>query len=182
MKKRKNILIVTLSLLIAFLTIAFYNGIFEKINIREQAEGGFKLVGLEFKGPYAQAGSYINEVEEKLERYEISSALSFGIYYDDPKKVKSQDCRSFVGVILEEKDVKKIPEFSSAGFKIDSVPLKRSLQSEFPIKNTFSYMIGPWKVYPKLNSYIKERNYNADLMMEVYDRRNRKIMFLIQYH
>lgn len=182
MKKGKIILILALGLLTVFLVIGFYNGIFEKISIQEQNAGGFTLVGLEFKGPYSQAGKSIREVEEKLKKYETSSSLSFGVYYDDPKKVKAKDCRSFVGIILEKKDFEKIPALLAGGFKIDSIPLKKSLQSEFPIKNTFSYMIGPWKVYPKLGKYMEERNYNADLMMEVYDTGNRKINFLIQYH
>jgi hypothetical protein len=182
MKKGKNIIILTLGILTVSLTIAFYNGIFEKINVHEQQGGGFTVVGLEFKGSYAKAGKHISEVEEKLKKYETSSTLSFGIYYDDPKITRPEDCRSFVGIILEKKDFKKTQILLNAGFKIDSVPLRKSLQSEFPIKNSFSYMIGSWKVYPKMNNYMKERNYNADLMMEVYDSGKRKIVFLIQYH
>ena len=182
MKKRKTTLILVSGLLTVFVVIAFYNGVFEKIDIQEKERGGFKLVGLEFKGPYSEAGRYINEVEKRLKKNETSSSLSFGVYYDDPKKVKPKDCRSFVGIILEKKDLEKIPLLLADGFKIDSIPFKKSLQSEFPIKNTFSYMIGPWKVYPKLSKYMKERNYTVDLMMEVYDTGNRKIDFLIQYH
>lgn len=182
MINRKGILILALGLIAVFLMIGFYNGIFEKIPINEQEQGGFTVVGLEFKGPYAQTGKYIGEVTEKLKMYETAGELSFGIYYDDPKEVEPENCRSFVGIILQGKDAKKIPVLVSAGFKIDSIPRKKTLQSEFPIKNTFSYMIGPWKVYPKLNRYMNERKYTADLTMEVYDVRSKKIRFMIQYH
>jgi hypothetical protein len=90
--------------------------------------------------------------------------------------------KSFIGAILETNQLKKIPELKAAGFKIDSIAVKKTLSAEFPIKNAFSYMVGPWKVYPVLSKLMNEKNYTMDMTMEIYDVRNRKINFLIQYH
>lgn len=182
MKTKKKFLITLLGLLIFLFVIAFYHGIFSSLNVVEKKDGGFILAGLEFKGPYSKAGLNMNEVGEKLKKYEIFSERGFGIYYDNPENVSPENCRSFIGVILEKKEEVKIAELKSVGFKLDTVPVKSSAQVVFPIRNSFSYMIGPKKAYPVLSAYMKEKNYNPDLMMEIYNVRSREIIFLIQYH
>lgn len=182
MKNRKKAFIALISILGILFSIALYNGVFTTIRAKEKEEGGYHLVGLEFKGPYSSAGKFMKEVNEKLKNTGVSTEKGFGIYYDNPKIVKKENCRSFIGVVLDSKDLRKIDELKSAGFKVDSVAISRSVSAEFPIKNSFSYMLGPWKAYPVLSKYMNEKNYKTDLTMEVYDTRNREIIFLMQYH
>jgi hypothetical protein len=182
MKTQKIILITSIGVVTLLLIISFYNGIFDKVKINEESDGGYILAGMDFKGPYSKAGKYVMEVGDKLKKYEISSSRQFGVYYDNPDSVKPENCRSFIGSIIERNDTAKISELKSAGFKLDTIPVQTSLQAVFPIKNSFSYMVGPWKVYPALSKYMKERNYTTDLTMEIYDNNKKEIIFLIQYH
>jgi hypothetical protein len=124
----------------------------------------------------------MKRVNEKVKNTGIVTEKGFGIYYNNPEIVNKENCRSFIGVILDKKDFEKIDELKSAGLKVDSIPFSQSLTAEFPINNSFSYMIRPWKAYPVLLKYMKEKKYTTDLTMEIYDIRNRKIVFLIQYH
>lgn len=164
------------------LVVAFYYDVFSTIHSNEKQGGGYTVVGLEFKGAYSKAGKFMKEVEKKMGKSGISTDTGFGIYYDDPKLTKEEDCRSFVGFILERRDWEKIMELKSEGFKVDSVPVAPTVFAEFPIRSSFSYMIGPWKVYPELSKYMRDKKQEADLTMEIYDTRNRKIIFLMQYH
>lgn len=86
-----------------------------------------------------------------------------------------------MGNILEEKDFSRISELKSAGFKVDSVPIAKSVVSEFPLKNALSYMVGPVKVYPVLSKYMSEKRYKSTLSLEIYDMPNKKITFIMQY-
>ena len=182
MKTKKKLLITLLGLFVFLFVLAFYHGLFTTMDVIEKKDGGYILAGLEFKGPYSKAGIHMREVEEKLKKQGVFSERGFGIYYDNPENVQSEDCRSFIGVILEKNEAFKATELKLMGFKLDSVPVKSALQVTFPIRNSFSYMIGPKKAYPVLSKHMKEKNYNPDLTMEIYNVRSREIIFLIQYH
>ncbi len=182
MKIRKNLFIVITGLLTILLIIAIDNGFFTTIQTEEKRSETYNIVGLEFTGSYSKVGKFMKEVEGKIKNMGISTEKGFGIYYDNPKIVKKENCRSFIGVILYKKDLDKIDELKAAGLKVDSIHASPSLTAEFPIKNSFSYMIGPWKAYPVLSKYMNKKKYATDLTMEIYDTKNRKIIFLIQYH
>lgn len=169
------------SLLIIALLIAWYVGFFNEVKIEEKKEGGYKVVGMEFTGPYSKVGRLMTDVDKKLKDMGIESTRGFGIYYDDPKVIPSEKCRSFAGNILEEKYFDKAQELESSGFRVDSVPIKNAVVAEFPIKNSLSYMIGPMKVYPAFSEYLNKKGYKPDLSMEVYDIPNKKIIYIMQY-
>lgn len=181
MKTLKIILITLASLFFIILLCGWYIGFFKNIEPTEKQEGGYTAAGMEFTGPYSKAGKYIMDVDNKLKAMGIACEKGFGIYYDDPKAVPAEKCRSFVGNILEEKDFNRIPELKSAGFRIDSIPRAKAVIAEFPIKNTLSYMFGPMKVYPALSKYMSEKGYKCALSLEVYDTPNKKIIFIMQY-
>lgn len=179
--KKKKILIFLLGVLIVLFVLANYHGFFLTMEVKQKQDGGYLLAGLEFKGPYSKVGIHMKEVEEKLKGYDVVSDREFGIYYDNPKEVKPEDCKSYIGAILENNDISKIENLKSAGFKLDSIPVKNSLQVDFPIRNSFSYMIGPKKAYPALSKAMEKKGYKSELTMEIYDVHQRKIIFLMQY-
>ena len=119
--------------------------------------------------------------KRKLKSFGLVSSKGFGIYYDDPKATPQDKCRSFVGNIIEKKDFDKIQELKASGLKIDSIPVSNTVVTEFPIKTSLSYMIGPMKAYPAISKYINERKYKVTLTFEVYDMKKEKILFNIQY-
>ncbi|MGZ4056798.1 MAG: GyrI-like domain-containing protein [Bacteroidia bacterium] len=181
MKKLKIILAIFALLIIIGFIYAGYLNAFSHVNVEDKTEGGYKLVGLDFTGPYSKVGKFMMDAEKKLSDNNIKSPKGFGIYYDDPKITPEEKCRSFVGDILLEKDFNQIPKLKSLGFKIDSIPESPSVVAYFPIKSPLSYMIGPMKVYPEITKYMTEKNYKSNLSLEVYDADNKMIMFVMQY-
>ena len=182
MKTKRKIVIALTGIFVFLFILAYYHGVFVTMHVKEKPAGGYILAGMEIKGPYAKVGTHMQDLVEQLKNYGVSSERSFGIYYDNPEVVKPENCRSFIGAVLEKDELTKIENLKSAGFKLDSIPVKNSIEVVFPIKNSFSYMIGPKKAYPVLSKYIKEKKYTPDLTMEIYNNRTREIIFLMQYH
>ena len=53
--------------------------------------------------------------------------------------------------------------------------------AEFPIRNSFSYVIGPTKVYPAIYKYLKKNGLkSAGPGIEIYDATAKKIYFLMR--
>lgn len=181
MKALKIIVAAIAMIVIAVVLFAWYIGYFNSVKVEEKNIGGYTVAGIEFKGPYSQTGKFMAEVNEKFKNAGFECQKGFGIYYDDPKIVPEEKCRSFVGCIIEEKSIGRIHELKSVGFRIDSIPLAPAVVAEFPIKNSFSYMVGPMKVYPVLSTYVKEKNLKCALSVEVYDMPKKKIIYIMQY-
>ncbi len=177
---KKIVTIIAIMVLIVGL-FAWYIGYFNNIKIEEKKEGGYTVIGMEFTGPYSQAGKFMVDVDKKLKDAGIEYTTGFGIYYDDPKIVPAEKCRSFVGGILGKKYLNKITDLKASGFKVDSIPLAEAVVAEFPIKNSLSYMIGPMKVYPAISKYMKKNKYETTLSLEIYDEPHKKVTYIMQY-
>lgn len=178
----KNIILfLVFAVLLGALTFAWYLGALNRMKVEDTQAGGFMVAGLDLTGPYAEAGKTMTEIETKLNGIGIKPAKGFGLYYDDPKIVPAEKCRSFVGSILEEKDLDKITQLKSLGLRIDSVSRTQAVVTEFPLKSTLSYMIGPLKAYPAISKYLAEKNYTVKVSLEVYDMKNEHILYILQY-
>lgn len=178
----KTALLFILSLLVIITGFAWYIGVFTTVKVADQQVGGYKVIGREITGPYSEAGKAIEKVNRELKNKGVISSKSFGIYYDDPKTTPSEKCRSFLGVILEEKNLVKISKINTEGLKTDSIRPSAAVVAEFPLKISLSYMIGPMKTYPKLSKYIEEHKYHMTLSMEVYDMDAEKIIYIMYYN
>lgn len=175
----KTFLTIIVSLIIISLAIIWYSGAFASIKVFETVEGGYFVAGHEFTGSYSKTGKFISEVDAKLKELGVNCSKGFGIYYDDPKTTPEEKCKSFVGDIIENKDISKIPELKSAGFKVDSIPKSKAIAAEFPARTFLSYMIGPVKVYPMLSKYLIKNNYKATYSLEIYNMTEQKITFIM---
>lgn len=169
------------SLIVILSLFGWYIGCFSHIAIIEKEEGGYHVIGVNVTGPYSGIAKDMENVNGQLKAMGVAGKKGFGIYYDDPKIVPKQKCRSFVGYIIEEKDFNIVSALKPEGLTIDSIPKARSLVAEFPIRNSFSYMVGPMKVYPALSEYMNRKGYKSGLAVEIYDIPDRKIRFIMQY-
>lgn len=180
MKIVKITLLVIAILAIIIVSVMAFLGFFDKIQIIEKEAGGYLVVGSEFKGPYMDTYQTMNKVDSTLRNAGIECTKGFGIYYDDPKEVDPKDCRSFVGNIVENADSAILSKIIQLNLKVDSIPLKSSAVVEFRIKSNASYMIGPMKVYPAFNEYIKNKGVSPTLFVEVYDVPAKKTYYIMQ--
>ena len=180
--KTLKIILAIIGLLLVLAFVFFWNmGLFTSVNVAEREEGGYKVVGMEYTGSYSDAGKSMMDIDKKLKETGIICTKGFGIYYDNPQVTPKEKCRSFVGNILEEKDLGRITELLAKGFKVDSVPKGNAVVVELPIKNNISYMIGPIQAYPAISKYMQAKGYKPKLSLEVYDVPVKKIYYIMQY-
>ncbi|MFA5879644.1 MAG: GyrI-like domain-containing protein [Candidatus Margulisiibacteriota bacterium] len=168
----KKILIAIIILAIILLLFLGYMGVFSKVTISEKEMGPYTLVYQSFVGPYQKTGKVFSEVYEKLKTDGIITEKGLGIYYDNPQTVPSDKLKSDCGSVIEGKNIVLFEKVKDK-YQVKNIDKKLCLVGEFPIKNSFSYMLGAMKVYPILMNYAKEKNYKIDLSYELYDMPNK---------
>lgn len=181
MKIIKIALVILGVLALIVLGVLWSSGFFADIKMEEKEMGGYLVIGKDITGPYEQTGKYMQQVESKIKAEGIPVSKGLGIYYDNPDVTPKEKCRSFVGSIIDKNDMAKALSIQASDLRIDSIPTAQSVVVEFPANNQISYMVGPIKVYPALNEYMKEKNYKCTLSFEVYDMNQRKIIYVMQY-
>ncbi len=167
---------------IIFIVLAARSGAFADIKPVEMKEAGpYTVVYIPHKGDYAKAGDIIDNVNSELVReYNIITHKSFGIYYDNPGKVKKENLRSDLGVILEGEAKEKAGEIRG-DLKVRALERKKCPVTEFPYYNESSVVFGLIKAYPALNKYIKENDLeNLTYSMEIYDIPGEKITYMLR--
>ncbi|XP_029005568.1 testis-expressed protein 264 isoform X2 [Betta splendens] len=126
-------------------------------------------IAYKFKeGVYKECGAAYTE------SCSIGPQLSaIGVFYDDPKQRPPEKCRYAVGSVLSEGDDKPDEElqrlYEKFGFKVFALPqVSHAVTTSFPCNTTLSYVLGPYRVYPRLASYIEERKLYAFPSVEIY--------------
>lgn len=182
MKALKVILTVILIIVVVLFAASWWIGAFTTINLQDKQSDSYVIAGSDFTGDYSKVSATMMQVDKKLRDMGIKCSRGFGIYYDNPQTTPREKCRSFVGNVIEDKDLSRLADIAKAGLKVDSVGEKTSLIIEFPFKNRLSYMVGPMKAYPALSKYAEQKKYKASLVMEVYDMPLKKIYYIMQYN
>lgn len=155
MKRRKkggNMLkvfaLIVVALVIALLSIGFYLGVFNSVNIEKGITGPYMIACLDHIGPYKDIVKKIQGVKKLLDEQKVTPISACGIYYDDPKSVPSDKLRSKGGYLVEG-DVKleileklEIPEREVIIAKIKAHPA-----------------IAPIKTYPKIQKWLVANNF-----------------------
>ena len=177
----KLLLSVLGALSIVIVVLLSYYGLFTKTTIVEKEMGGFWLLYEKHIGDYKGVGQVMDKIYSRLLGEDaIETSRGFGLYYDDPKKVKKENLRSVVGCILDKQDENRI-DYLKKNYQIKYYPASKSVVAEFPFKGKLSIFIGIFKVYPKLAEYIKQLNYTPGPIMEIYDTPNEKIFYVASF-
>ena len=174
----KTTLIILISLIILILLMLAWLGAFKKVHVYAARQGGETLVYETIKGDYRQSAAAMNRIYYRLlNEDKIETFKGFGIYYDNPKKVSKDQLRSEAGCILPPADVAK-SEALAGKYQLKVFTEADYLVAEFPYKNKLSIFMSIAKVYPALNKYAEQHNYNTEgFVMEVYDIPNKKIFY-----
>ncbi|KAM8913896.1 testis-expressed protein 264 [Spinachia spinachia] len=118
-------------------------------------------------------GSYKDSGAAYTESCSIGPQLStVGVFYDDPKQRPAEKCRYVVGSVLSEGDEKPDEElqkmYEKFGFKVFSLPeVSHAVTTSFPSTTPLSHVVGPYRVFPRLSSYIEERKLCAFPTIEI---------------
>jgi len=173
----KNIKIVLLILTLLVITLLFaysYYGGFTTISPTVKKVGGETLIYEKMSGDYSQSHVVSDRVYYKLlSDFKIETKRGFGIYYDNPKEVPTEELYAEVGCILEPKDLGKV-DLLIGNFEVTEFPIEEYITVEFPFKGKLSVLIGLMKVYPALASFSKENGYESNTpIMEIWDVTNK---------
>ena len=164
-------------IIVIFIVFLGYYGLFTKITVEEKSLDSFWMVYQKHIGEYKGVGPIMDAIYNDLkDNHSISTTRGFGIYYDNPREVPKEKCRSIAGCILENVDVSKLGELKEKYF-VREYPASNIVTAEFPFKGTMSIFMGIFKVYPKLGKYIKEKGYEYHPMFEIYDVPGRKTIY-----
>ena len=165
----KVIIAIIIILIGLVLILAGYFGAFTRVLVKEESKKTFWLVYEKFTGPYQNTGPVMDELYYRLLNDDsIETFKGFGIYYDNPREVKPDECRSIVGNILEEKDYDRIDELKNK-YNIMEITESKGLSSQFPYRGKLSIMMGIMKVYPEINKTIDSLGIKSKPIMEIYN-------------
>ena len=139
--------------------------------------GPYTIAYVNFVGEYSKVWPSITKVYDVLSGAGITSLTGIGIYYDDPAVVSWAALRSDVGAIIDSQDAGKLAQ--NKDVKLKTLPAGNKMVVEFPLKNSFSYVVGTMRVYPMIAKYMKEKWYSHEVLMtELYDMVAKKIYYL----
>lgn len=147
--KLRHIVSVTFAIILALLSyLAVYLGAFKPVEISMGEFGPFHLVYKKHLGAYHKIVPVIEDVEQWVKSQGDPCNLSFGEYFDDPKKVEQERLRSNGGCVVGKPWNNLPPDFE-----------QKEVPKQFYIKALFegSPGIGPYKVYLKAQSLMEDK-------------------------
>lgn len=179
MKFLKNLLRLIVILAVLALVNRWYLGGFIKVEVKEQNMEQQTIAYVNFIGEYNKVWSSMDKVYMALSGVGIVSYTGVGIYYDDPAIVSWAKLRSDVGAVIDPQDARKLT--NDPDIKTKTLPQGNKIVAEFPMKNTFSSMVGPIRVYPAIIKYMIEKWYSHEVVMvELYDMIAKKIYYIAE--
>jgi len=157
---RQFLLAVFLVIVTLSIWMANYLGAFKSVDISESERSAIRMIYKDHTGAYYKIVSTIEEVEKWAKAHDVDCKESFGEYIDDANVVEESRLRSRGGCI-----VKDFPTDLPAEFKTQEIPARKYVTAVFE----GSPGIGPIKVYPKAESYMKEHHLVMDgPVIEIY--------------
>ena len=168
-KVLKNILIVLLGLALLGLLFFSYMGMFKTVKVTTKTVGPYTGVYEAHIGPYEQTSKTFDKVCATLKKAGIPKKRAIGVYYDNPQIVAKAKLHSDCGFIIDDKNLKAVKKLKNNELKVITFKKSESLIVSFPIRNSFSYMIGPMKAYPALMKTVRAKGYKTTNAFEIYD-------------
>ncbi len=170
-------IIVVLFIIVLLIYLSRY-GLFASVNITEKSIGPYLLVYEKHVGDYKNVGPIMDKLYYDLkDNYSIETTKGFGLYYDNPQDVDKDKLRSIVGCIVENKSLIDLKILGNK-YGVKNFPSSESVVAEFPYKGKISIILGIFKVYPKLSTYINDHKHAQTPIMELYDQPNEKIEYI----
>lgn len=154
-----------------------YMGWFGPMPVAERAMGPYTLVYESFTGPYQETGPVFDRIYKQMQQEGIPATQGLGIYYDDPRRVPKDKLRSDCGVVLPADSLARTEELE-AKYTVKALEKKPSLVTEFPVRNSMSYLFGPMKAYPALMRYAARTGKKITMTYELYDESAKRIHFV----
>lgn len=162
----KHLVFIFLSCLVVFaITLYFRLGGHKDVEIDIKSLEPVAALYTEHLGPYHKVNDSIVKVEEWALQNNIPCQKTFGVYLDDPNTPDETRLRSEVGCLLEGIASINLTESLPDWLKFKTIEEGKFIVATF----TGAPSIGPFKVYPAIKDFIKERHLDQQAPpMEIY--------------
>jgi len=150
------------------------------IHVRKQ--GPMVVAYARETGGFDKISGTLNLIKKKLHTIHISPGHAVGFFFDDPDEVESEKLRWWTGYAIPEDEALDTIRTTYPELQLVKLVPSEVVHSSFTWRNFFSPMIGAWKVYPKLESFLAENNFDKKLLspaVEVYE--DSKIIHYVIY-
>ncbi|RDD45446.1 Testis-expressed sequence 264 protein [Trichoplax sp. H2] len=168
------LLIVILSIAICFYIYLIFCGLYRTVIIERNKlsllANPTNMVYKFIRGPHKEWHKAFNQLTKMQ-----ANCKSFGIFYDNPQEVASEDCRSIIGILTDDNEIDNeiMDKLIDGGYLKGSFPsIQSAVYVKFPINNYVSVILGIRKIYPLMNAYIRQFKLNAYPFIEFYDKNN----------
>ena len=163
----KKVVIVIGLLVFVVLIYLSGEGLFKTVNITEKQMPGYRVVGVQHRGPYENIGDAFERVHALADQHSVPVEM-IGVYFDNPEKVAKDSLRSMAGLIVSVEDSAKLADIPELVPLV--IPAGNAAVSSFPTDGMVSMIIGAMKSYPKLTQYAASMNRGEDVnfVYEVY--------------
>jgi DNA gyrase inhibitor GyrI len=163
----KKVLAIIVLLAFAAVTYLANEGLFSKVLVAEGEMPGFRVMGIEHRGPYEKIGPAFERISAIAKEKGIEPRM-IGVYFDNPDMVAEDSLKSLAGMIVSAEDslvLASLPELKSL-----IIPAGHAAISSFETDGMASMIIGAMKSYPKLTEYVAKKNRGEDVnfVYEVY--------------
>lgn len=158
-----------------------YYGLFAPVVFTERQMGPYVLVYEKHAGEYKHTAAIVEKISSALLGEDgIFVGKGFGLFYDNPKIVEAASLRSIAGCIVENVPDDKIKRLKDK-YLVAEFPDARCVVAELPYKGLVSILLGTLRAYPRLAEYMQANDYRMTPVMEIYDKPNRKIFYVVPY-
>ncbi len=158
--------------------LAWY-GYFSTVSVKEKPVGPYVMVYKLYVGAPAEVGSVLDEIKQSLtDDFKMTSLLDFGLYYDEPKSVPAEECRTLIGCIITndlDGDLQAIAE----KYTVATLPRAMAVVADYPYRNKLSVLFGMLKGYSALFDYAEEHQIARKPVLEIYDSSRGHIRYIL---
>jgi hypothetical protein len=166
MKFIKIIFLILAVVLVFGLGFFAYLGAFSSVHTSRHEVGPMEGIAKMHKGPYNNIGKTWEAFEKEWNAAGLKECDGFAVYLDPPS-IPPENLRSVLACNIstlpetQKRELrKKFPSFA--------LPKYDSVVATFPFKNVFSFMVGPMRVYPKLQRALERENGKPSVAVEIY--------------
>ena len=147
--------------------IYIYLGGFQPVSIKVGFFGPKSLLYKTHIGAYHKINKSITEIEKWSKKNGYDCQTTFGQYLSDPKTTQTEYLKSYAGCVIYHTPA-QIPSI----YQTKQLPKTRSVIAHF----NGSPAIGPWKVYPQVKEFIKDKGLiSKNYSMEFYHLKNKTL-------
>lgn len=154
--------------------VAWYAGMFDRMEMTREPRGPFNLVYREYRGPYKGIRFIMNNVYLYVrDSLRLQTDRGFAAFYDNPQTADPDSLRSISGIIVDSVVAVSTPYKSGVFDRTDAVV------GQFRLRSFFSYTTGGQKFYASLQQYLAEKKIEqTGPVIELYDMAERIIYFV----